>query len=189
MEDAIVHLRNVPDVITASETQPLSFLSQNAHQYIHAATRDNTRKAYQSDVHHFRQWSGVLPTTSESIIAYLTVQVLKYEQVDAKIIEIRNQKVIIDSDVAELYGVETKRVNEAVKHNPDKFPENYILELTLKEWEPLKSKFSTSKKGGKAKLPTAFTEQGLYMLATVLKSPRATKTTIAIIDTFTKGRN
>lgn len=108
--------------------------------------------------------------------------------VEDKIIEIRQQQVIIDSDVAELYGVETKRINEAVKNNPDKFPKNYLLELTQEEWGGLKSKFSTSSKGGKVKLPTAFTERGLYMLATILKSPKATETTLAIIDTFAKVR-
>lgn len=108
--------------------------------------------------------------------------------VEDKIIEIRQQYVIIDSDVAELYGVETKRINEAVKNNPDKFPKDYLLELTQDEWKQLKSKFSTSTKGGKVKLPTAFTERGLYMLATILKSPKATETTLAIIDTFAKVR-
>jgi len=108
--------------------------------------------------------------------------------VEDKIIEIRHQQVILDSDVAELYGVETKRINEAVKNNPDKFPTNYLLELTQEEWGRLKSKFSTSIKGGKVKLPTAFTERGLYMLATILKSPKATETTLAIIDTFAKVR-
>lgn len=108
--------------------------------------------------------------------------------VEDKIVEIRQQQVIIDSDVAELYGVETKRINEAVKNNPDKFPKDYLLELTQEEWGGLKSKFSTSSKGGKVKLPTAFTERGLYMLATILKSPKATETTLAIIDTFAKVR-
>jgi hypothetical protein len=87
-----------------------------------------------------------------------------------------------------LYGVETKRINEAVKNNPDKFPEGYLLELVKEEWNQLKSKFSTSIKGGKTKQPTAFTERGLYMLATILKSPKAIETTLAIIDTFTKVR-
>ena len=102
-------------------------------------------------------------------------------------IEIRNQKVILDIDVAELYGVETKRINEAVRNNLVKFPLGYLIELTNDEWEPVKSKFSTSPKGGgKVKLPTAFTERGLYMLATILKSPQAIATTIAIIDAFAK---
>ena len=116
------------------------------------------------------------------------MQVIKYDQVQHKIIDIRNQHVIIDADVAELYGVETKRINEAVKNNPDKFPVGYLIELTQNEWEPLKSKFSTSMKGGKVKLPTAFTERGLYMLATILKSSQAVETTLAIIDTFAKVR-
>jgi len=116
------------------------------------------------------------------------MQIIKYDQVQEKIIEIRNQKVIIDSDVADLYQVETKRINEAVSRNQDKFPSGYLIELTKEEWEPLKSQFATSIKGGKIKLPTAFTERGLYMLATILKSPQATETTLAIIDTFAKVR-
>jgi hypothetical protein len=87
--------------------------------------------------------------------------------------------------VAELYGVETKTINQAVKRNLEKFPQGYLLNLTTYEWVELKSQFVTSiAKGGKTKLPTAFTERGLYMLATILKSPQAIKTTIAIIDTF-----
>jgi hypothetical protein len=116
------------------------------------------------------------------------VQIIEYDQIEEKIIEIRKQKVIIDSEVAELYHIETKRINEAVKNNPEKFPDGYLLELTKDEWEPLKSKFSTSIKGGKVKPPVAFTEKGLYMLATILKSPTATKTTLLIIDTFAKVR-
>lgn len=114
------------------------------------------------------------------------VRLITYDQVKSKIIGIRDQKVILDSDVAGLYGIETKRINEAVKNNPDKFPRGYLIDLTSEEWAPLKSKISTSIKGGKVKLPTAFTERGLYMLATVLKSPQAIGTTIAIIDTFAK---
>ena len=114
------------------------------------------------------------------------MQIVQYDQVSEKIIEIRQQKVILDSDVAWLYQVETKRINEAVSRNADKFPDGYLLELTKEEWEPLKSQIATSIKGGKVKLPTAFTERGLYMLATILKSPTAVNTTIAIIDTFAK---
>lgn len=115
------------------------------------------------------------------------MQVIKQEKVQEKIIVIRNQKIIIDADVAELYGVETKRINEAVKNNPEKFPEGYIFELSKDEWERVKTKFSSSPLGGgKVKRPNAFTEKGLYMLATILKSPKAIETTIAIIDTFAK---
>lgn len=110
------------------------------------------------------------------------------EKIKNLIVEIRNEKVILDSDVAELYGVVTKRINEAVKNNPEKFPKGYIIELSKSDWEPLKTKFSTSIKGGKIKLPNAFTEKGLYMLATVLKSKIAAQTTLAIIETFAKIR-
>ena len=112
--------------------------------------------------------------------------IVKFEQVESKIFHIRKRQVLLDMDVAELYGVETKRINEAVKNNPEKFPAGYVVALKKDEWDALKSKFSTSTKGGKVKLPSAFTEKGLYMLATILKSPQATQTTIAIIETFAK---
>jgi hypothetical protein len=114
---------------------------------------------------------------------------VKFKLVEEKIMTIRGQSVILDSDVAELYGVETKRINEAVKNNPEKFPEGYVLQLTDEEknevvenFDHLKVKFSPS-------FPKAFTEKGLYMLATILKSPVAIQTTIAIVETFTKVRN
>lgn len=116
------------------------------------------------------------------------MNIIKYQEIENKIITIRHLPVILDSDVAELYNVETKRINEAVKNNPQKFPDGYILELTDTEWESLRSKISTSMKGGRTYKPTAFTERGLYMLATILKSPRATETTLSIIDTFAKLR-
>ncbi len=111
-------------------------------------------------------------------------------EVENKIISLRNQQVILDSDVAELYGVETKRVNEAVSNNPEKFPEGYIWELTNEEWDSLRSKFSTLKNSGRGQHskypPKAFTEKGLYMLATILKSPKAVETTIAIVEAYAK---
>lgn len=114
---------------------------------------------------------------------------MKQQLIENKIITIREQKVILDSDVAELYGVETKRINEAVKNNPDKFPDGYILYLSMDEVVASRSKISTLKRGENLKYaPKAFSERGLYMLATILKSPKATETTIAIIETFTKVR-
>jgi len=115
-------------------------------------------------------------------------EIIKYEDVEKRVMTLQGQQVLIDSDVAELYGIETKRVNEAVTNNPDKFPEGYIISLSSEEWINLKSKFSTSSWGGKNKLPKAFTEKGLYMLATILKSPTATQTTLAIVETFAKIR-
>ena len=114
--------------------------------------------------------------------------ILKFENLQDRILEIRDQKVLLDVDVAEIYGVETKRINEAVKNNPDKFPTGYVIELDKTEWDGLKSKFSTSIRGGKVKLPTAFPEKGLYMLATILKSRQAVQATLAIIETFSKMR-
>ena len=111
-------------------------------------------------------------------------------EVENKIITLRDQQVILDADVAELYGVETKRVNEAVSNNPEKFPEGYIWELTNEEWYSLRSKFSTLKNSGRGQHskypPKAFTEKGLYMLATILKSSKAVETTIAIVEAYAK---
>lgn len=115
------------------------------------------------------------------------MQVIKYDQVEQKIIEVRGQKVILDSDVAELYGVETKRINEAVKNNLDKFPAGYLLELVPQEKIELVEIFDRFNNLKHATSnPKAFTERGLYMLATILKSPQAVETTIAIINTFAK---
>ncbi len=108
--------------------------------------------------------------------------------VQDKMITIRNQNVILDSDAAALYGVETREINQAVKNNPQKFPEGYIVSLNKDEWAILKSKFLTSSWGGKNKLPSAFTEKGSYMLATILKGEKATATTIAIVEAFAKVR-
>ena len=106
--------------------------------------------------------------------------------VEEKIIILRNQQVILDCDVAELYGVETKRINEAVSNNPEKFPKGYIFEVDNQEFSILRSKISTAKFSKTRQLPKAFTEKGLYMLATILKSPRAVQTTIAIVEAYAK---
>ena len=111
------------------------------------------------------------------------------EKIKSKIITIQEQQVILDSDVADLYGVQTKEVNQAVKNNPDKFPEGYIITLTdseksevVKNFDHLaKLKFSPVQVKG-------FSEKALYMLATILKSSVATETTLAIIETFAKVR-
>jgi hypothetical protein len=104
------------------------------------------------------------------------------------IYEIDGKEVMLDTDLAKLYNVETKRINEAVKNNPEKFPDRYLFRITDKEYNSLKSKFSTSK-GGSRKGHTAFVEQGIYMLATILKSDVATEISIRIMDTFVKMRH
>lgn len=109
--------------------------------------------------------------------------------VQNKIVPIRQQYVIADADVAALYGVETKRINEAVRNNPDKFPEDYMFALTIDETQDLRTKISTTNVSTKSRTaPKVFTEKGLYMLATILKSPTAVAVTFAIIETFTKVR-
>jgi len=114
------------------------------------------------------------------------------ERIKSKIITVQGQQVILASDVANLYKVETKRINEAVKNNPDKFPEGYVITLTDNEMRSLRSKISTLENTGRGKHAkynaNCISERGLYMLATILKSPVATETTLAIIETFAKVR-
>jgi len=134
---------------------------------------------------------------------------INLDDVNTKIITIRNQSVILDSDVAQLYGVETRRINEAVKRNSEKFPEGYVFHLKINEYDDLQALFEKSQSadnqdavancdrilktnqltidlGKTTVLPKAFTEKGLYMLATILKSPQAIQATIAIVETFAK---
>lgn len=113
---------------------------------------------------------------------------MRLQLIQNKIITIKETQVILDSDVADMYGVETKRINEAVKNNPDKFPEGYIVYLTDEDLNILRSKISTTKFSKTRVAPKAFSEKGLYMLATILKSPIATEATISIIETFAKVR-
>ena len=115
------------------------------------------------------------------------------KDVESRLIIVRGQHALLDRDVAELYGVETKRINEAVRNNPDKFPPRCIIYLDEEESAVLRSKISTLEqsqgKGHYSKYNfKAFTERGLYMLATILKSEQAIDTTIAIIETFTQVR-
>ena len=111
-------------------------------------------------------------------------------EVEDKIVEIRGIPVIADADVAALYGVETRRVNEAVRNNPEKFPPHYVFELKMNELRGLMSKISTSKVSTNNRKSTkVFTERGLYMLATILSGDRAREVTFAIIETFYKVRS
>ena len=120
--------------------------------------------------------------------------------VQNKIIVLRGEPVLLDRDVAALYGVETREINQALKNNPSKFPAGYAYVLDNQEAARMRSKILTSSQEVADNEvvssfhvkshynPTAFTEKGLYMLATILKSQQATQTTIAIIETFTKVR-
>jgi len=131
-------------------------------------------------------------------------ELLIQNRISKLIFLIRNQKVLLDSDLAELYGVEVKRLNEQVKRNPDRFPEDFMFQLNSDEWEfvqaqialsinenSLRSQFATLKngRGGHRKyLPYVFTEQGVAMLSSVLSSPTAVQVNISIMRVFVKTR-
>lgn len=121
------------------------------------------------------------------------------ERVERRILSIRGQKVMLDADLAELYEIPTKVLNQAVKRNTERFPHDFMFQLTRKESETLKDYFDpdalrsqivTSKagRGGRRYLPLAFTEQGVAMLSSVLRSPRAVQVNIAIMRAFVKLR-
>ena len=108
------------------------------------------------------------------------------ETIEGKILLIRGQKVMLDRDLARLYGVPTKSLNLAVKRNSDRFPEDFMFQLSKEEDENLRFQFETSKRGGRRYLPYAFTEQGVAMLSSVLRSGRAVQVNIAIMRVFVK---
>ena len=109
--------------------------------------------------------------------------------IQKKIFEVRGQKVMLDFDLAELYETETKYLKRSVKQNIIRFPVDFMFELTKDEWENLRCNFSTSKRGGTRYLPFAFTEQGVAMLSSVLKSKKAVEVNIAIMRAFVFIRN
>ena len=105
-----------------------------------------------------------------------------------RIYVVRDQKIMIDEDLAEMYKVETRRLNEQVKRNIKRFPKDFMFALTQKEFDNLKSQNATSSWGGRRKLPNAFTEQGVAMLSSILNSDVAIEVNIRIIRVFTKLR-
>ena len=110
------------------------------------------------------------------------------EIISGKIYLIRGQKVMLDNDLAELYTVETKQLKRQVRRNMERFPEDFMFELTQQEFEISRSQFGTSNWGGTRYMPMAFTEQGVAMLSSVLNSPTAIRVSIQIIRVFTKIR-
>lgn len=121
----------------------------------------------------------ILPKSKESLMP------ISIEDVQDRILVLRGEPVILDRDVAELYGVQTKEVNQAVKNNPGKFPKGYIWSIEKEEMDELVKKFDRFKLLKHSTVtPHAFTERGLYMMATILKSRQAELTTLAIVDTF-----
>ncbi len=114
--------------------------------------------------------------------------IVPVEIIENKILLIRGQKVILDKDLAQLYDVETFNLNKAVKRNIDRFPQDFMFQLTKEEFDNLKFQFGISSWGGTRKLPYAFTEQGIAMLSSVLHSKRAVHVNILIMRTFVKLR-
>ncbi len=116
---------------------------------------------------------------------------INLSKIENMIYVVRGQKVMLDSDLAELYEVETKVLNQAVRRNLDRFPKDFMFQLTSEEYQALKSQFVTSKlgRGGKQKLPLVFTENGLAMLSGVLSSSRAVQVNVAIMRIFTRLRS
>jgi len=116
--------------------------------------------------------------------------IIPVERVESKILSIRGQKIILDSHLAQLYGVTTSRLNEQVKRNIERFPTDFMFRLNKKEFNNLKSQFATSSSGwgGRRKLPYAFTEHGAIMAASVLNSKRAVAASIYVVRAFVKLR-
>jgi hypothetical protein len=114
---------------------------------------------------------------------------IQVAEIQSRIVTIRGEKVMLDKTLAELYGVETKQLKRAVRRNRDRFPPDFMFELTQEEYESLRSQFGTLKRGEHSKYsPMAFTEQGVAMLSTVLNSDRAIEVNIAIIRVFVRLR-
>jgi phage regulator Rha-like protein len=116
--------------------------------------------------------------------------VIPVERIERAILSIRGEKVMLDSDLAELYGVETKALNRAVKRNRSRFPNDFIFQLTVKEVKSLRCQIGTSNvgRGGRRYLPYAFTEHGALMLANVLNSERAAQTSVMVVRAFVRLR-
>lgn len=135
-------------------------------------------------------WSFYIYQIKTRAMAKKELQALVEEQkILNRIYVVRGQKVMLDEDLAQMYKVETKRLNEQVKRNASRFPKDFMFTLTAKEYENLKSQNATSRSwGGRRKLPSAFTEQGVAMLSSVLNSDVAIEVNIRIIRVFTRLR-
>jgi hypothetical protein len=122
-------------------------------------------------------------TSTTSPVAEPSPQVLA-----GRILVIRGQRVVLDSDLAQLYEVETKRFNEQIRRNLTRFPADFMFELTNEEFESLRSQFATSKRGGRRYLPLVFTEHGAIMAASVLNSERAVQMSVYVVRAFVQLR-
>jgi len=113
---------------------------------------------------------------------------LEIQSLDNSIHVIRGYRVMLDEDLAKIYGVETKVLNQAIRRNKNRFPEDFMFQLTIKEFNNLRSQIVTSSWGGRRKMPFVFTEHGTVMLASVLRSKRAVQMSIEVVKTFVRFR-
>jgi len=118
----------------------------------------------------------------------MTTAAVPAEHIERAIVLIRGEKVMLDADLAKIYGVSTKRLNEQVKRNKSRFPDTFVFQLTKEEFDNLKSQFATSSWGGRRSPPYVFTEHGAVMLASVLNSPVAVAASIEVVKTFVRLR-
>ena len=119
-----------------------------------------------------------------------TISLVPIERIERAILSLRGEKVMLDADLSALYGVTTKRLNEQVKRNLDRFPDDFMFQLTTEEVEALRSQIATSNegRGGRRYLPYAFTEHGALMLANILNSKRAAQTSVQVVRAFIRMR-
>jgi len=110
------------------------------------------------------------------------------DAIQGRILIVRGYKVLLDNDLAALYGVETRRLNEQVRRNRERFPDDFLIELTSEEFDDLKSQIATSRWGGRRKRPFAFTEHGAIMAASVLNAPRAIEMSVYVVRAFVRLR-
>ncbi|HPW36052.1 MAG TPA: ORF6N domain-containing protein [Syntrophorhabdus sp.] len=117
--------------------------------------------------------------------------IIALERIESVILLIRDERVILDNDLARLYGIETRRLNEQVRRNADRFPHDFMFQVSSEEFEDLKSHFATSRSGwgGRRKLPLAFTEHGAIMAASVLNTPLAVEMSIFVVRAFIRMRS
>ena len=123
-----------------------------------------------------------------AMASHSTSALTRVENIARAILVLRGHRVLLDAELAALYGVTTRRLNEQVRRNRSSFPADFLFELTAEEFANLKSHFATSSWGGRRKLPLAFTEHGAIMAATVLNSPRAVEMSIYVVRAFVKLR-
>ena len=123
-----------------------------------------------------------------AVASHNTSALTRIENIARAILVLRGHRVLLDAELAALYGVTTRRLNEQVRRNRSRFPADFLFELSAEEFANLKSHFATSSWGGRRKLPLAFTEHGAIMAATVLNSPRAVEMSIYVVRAFVKLR-